>query len=365
MSIQIPDNEQLTTKELGRVFERNRTTATYKFYWFLALIDAFVGQRKTEISIKDLTIGMVAHAWYTINYFKLSFGNSDSLHEVVYHLQKKLRIPMDFSKADVFDCIKHDENEKDVAQCLKKLENYVPFHFLSPWIQFISKEEVILRSQRLENKCLYSICKKNEEFYVVINPAWHDYLNAHHHILKDFTYWNLTQFLEIRNPNVPNISNKLIRPDKRDAMKKQHDFWNCIMQKNQGIKCIYTGKSLEVKEYELDHFIPWSFVTHNQLWNLIPSDSSINSIKNDKIPNLKIFLPNLAREHRVALNTIVQNGELEKKFKHLIEDYSTIGTIDNLLVLSQADFEKKFYEIFEPLAQTALNMGFEPWTLGD
>ncbi|MCF0217195.1 MAG: hypothetical protein HUK21_12100 [Fibrobacteraceae bacterium] len=143
MNIRIPDNEQLTTKELGRVFERNRTTATYKFYWFLALIDAFVGQRKTEISIKDLTIGMVAHAWYTINYFKLSFGNSDSLHEVVYHLQKKLRIPMDFSKADVFDCIKHDENYKDVAQCLKKLENYVPFQRLQHIQPSATQERVV------------------------------------------------------------------------------------------------------------------------------------------------------------------------------------------------------------------------------
>ena len=45
------------------------------------------------------------------------------------------------------------------------------------------------------------------------------------------------------------------------------------------LNCIYTGNPLERNSFDLDHFMPWSFVSHNQNWNLIPTDSSFNSSK--------------------------------------------------------------------------------------
>ena len=50
---------------------------------------------------------------------------------------------------------------------------------------------------------------------------------------------------------------------------------------------------------------PWintaSFVAHDQLWNLIPADISVNSSKSDRLPILEKYLPRLAEEHRNAI----------------------------------------------------------------
>lgn len=94
-----------------------------------------------------------------------------------------------------------------------------------------------------------------------------------------FRLLNLTQFLQVRNPNVPAISNKLIKPETRAPLTAQHRYWNTVMQITGPIECIYTGRQLHSGEYELDHFIPWSFVSHNLLWNLVPADGSVNSSK--------------------------------------------------------------------------------------
>ncbi len=240
MNLQLPSHELLTTRELGEVF--SSTTATYKFYWFLSFLDHCVRKGENRISVKDLTISMVAHAWYTVNYFKISFGQWDSLYQVIRDLQSTLKIPMDSSKIDVFEYIKHEESYKDVAELLQKLSVHVPYRFLSPWIKYKSDKDVIARSQQYENHCLYSINKSGNSFFVEINPKWHDYLRSHYQILRDFTYWNLTLFLQNRNPNVPNIPNKLVRPTIRDAMRKQRDFWDCVIQKNHKIDCIFFRK---------------------------------------------------------------------------------------------------------------------------
>ena len=50
----------------------NKTSTTYKFYWFLALLHS-VEQGKDQIRKQDLFAQMLAQAWYTIHYFKVSF----------------------------------------------------------------------------------------------------------------------------------------------------------------------------------------------------------------------------------------------------------------------------------------------------
>ncbi|AYL94259.1 hypothetical protein [Mucilaginibacter celer] len=50
----------------------NNISATYKFYWFLALLGR-VEIGKTTIQKRDLFAEMIAHPWYTVNYLKISF----------------------------------------------------------------------------------------------------------------------------------------------------------------------------------------------------------------------------------------------------------------------------------------------------
>ena len=352
----IPQSDILTTNRLGNIF--SNTTATYKFFWFVSIMQMHAKLEKHRISVWDIVTRMVANAWYPIHYFRLSFGKSDSLYEIVKKLQDITQIPIDANIETIVDVLASKLNDRQVRGLLNTLTINVPFRFLSPWIRYTSDDEVIKRSQQLENNCLYSIIKKRCEFYIELNPKWDDYLYRHYNILVDFAYWNLTQFLQIRNPNVPAISNKLIRPDVRNSLAKQHDYWDMVMDIGGPIHCIYTDELLYPQDYDLDHFIPWSFVSHDLLWNLIPSDGNINSSKNNKLPALELYLPKLVEIQHSALQTVVRANKSPK----VLEDYVSLGyTAKELADMDSERFREVYERTFNPINQIALNMGFEAW----
>ena len=354
--MQVPQSDILTTNRLGKVF--SKTVATYKYFWFVSIlqIHAQTGQRR--IDVWDIVIRMVANAWYPIHYFRLSFGKSDSLFDIVMQLQQATQIPIDANADVIIEGLKSRLNDRYIRSRLNILTQNVPYRFLRPWIDTSDDREMVRRSQTLENGCLYSLHKENGEFYIVLNPIWNEYLHSHYNILVDFAYWNLTLFLQTRNPNVPAIPNKLIRPEVRNSLSQQHKYWDMVMNLGGPIHCIYTGKELHPSDYDLDHFIPWSFVSHDLLWNLIPSDGSINSSKSNKLPDLDFYLPKLADLQHNSLRIVV-NAD---KNPSILEDFISLGyTARELADMSDERFMEIYERTFNPMNQIALNMGFEIW----
>jgi hypothetical protein len=346
----LPQNIKLPVSSLSRIFEN--TTATYKFYWFVAIMDIVVKEHKTRISFWEIIAGMIAESWYPIHYFKLSFGKSDSLFVKSLEIQKEYQISIESDKEKIKNLLV--DNLKETKKFLKIFSINVPYRFLSPWIRYTYDEDVIAKSQLFENNALYAIY--NDE--IVINDLWVEYLTKHYKILRDFAFWNLTEFLQKRNPNVPDVSSKLIKPIQRDSLTKQRKYWDSYIEITGGINCIYTGKNIIAKEYDLDHFVPWSFVSHNLLWNLIPSDPSVNSAKNNNLPQLDKYLQPFASLHQDAMKILYEKNMNNKIF----EDYLIIyDSIPDLINLSKSDFFNVFKRTFTPMVQIAENMGFKIW----
>ena len=144
----------------------------------------------------------------------------------------------------------------------------------------------------------------------------------------------------------------------RNSLTKQHNYWDMVMDIGGPIHCIYTGKELHQQDYDLDHFIPWSFVSHDLLWNLIPSDGSINSSKSNKLPELDFYLPKLANLQHHSLQ-IILNADKEPK---VLEDFISLGyTARELANMDDVHFRELYERTFNPINQIALNMGFETW----
>lgn len=353
MSFTLPQNIDLSTDKLSSVF--NNTTASYKFYWFISILQLFSDRNIQKIPIRNILIRMICNAWYPVNYYKLNFGYSDKLDENIALIQKVLNIPIDVSLNKLFMLL---QNSKDplVNKLIKHFEQLVPYRFLSPWIKG-SKNEVIKKSQDYSRNCLYSLNIENDNC-VEINPDWNDYLIRNNKILLDFSYWNLLKYLQVRNPNVPNIGNKLIKPILRGNLNNQRKFWNIVLNEIGSIKCIYTGKSLQLGDFDVEHFIPWSFVSHDQLWNLIPADSSVNSSKSNKLPPLERYFESFVNMQYEAIN-IVFNKQREIR---QLEDYLILGTsINDIIQKPYSEFKQKYYNILSPLVQIASNSGFEFW----
>lgn len=354
--MQLPQSDILTTNRLGKIF--SNTVATYKFFWFVSIMQIHAKSDNLKIGVWDIVIRMVANAWYPIHYFRLSFGKSDSLFNIVIELQHITQIPIDANTDTIINCLKERLGDKKIKKLLNILTLNVPYRFLRPWIDTSDDREMIVRSQTLENNCLYSLYKDGKEFYILLNSDWNQYLHNHYNILVDFAYWNLTLFLQVRNPNVPAIPNKLIRPEVRNSLTKQHNYWDMVMTIGGPIHCIYTGKELHPGDYDLDHFIPWSFVSHDLLWNLIPSDGSINSSKSNSLPDMNVYLPRLAELQHHSLQLMIKNNKEPK----IMEDFISLGyTARELADMDDTNFRELYERTFNPINQIALNMGFEIW----
>ena len=348
----LPQNNKLPISYLAEIF--NNTTATYKFYWFVAMLDILVKERKTRISFWEIIAGMVSESWYPIHYFKLSFGKADSLFDRSLEIQNAFQISIESDKKIIKEYLL--DNLDNTKKYLRVFTLNVPYRFLSPWIKYTYDEDVINKSQDFENQCLYAIYGDE----IVINDIWVDYLTENYIILRDFAFWNLTEFLQKRNPNVPDVPSKLIKPILRDSLTKQHKFWDTYIETVGSINCIYTGKPIFAKQYDLDHFVPWSFVSHNLLWNLIPADPSVNSSKSNNLPPLDVYLKPFADVHHDALKILYTKNPNNT----LLEDYLMVyDSVPNLINLSDEEFYNVFKKTFSPMVQIAENMGFKNWKL--
>jgi hypothetical protein len=348
----LPFDKNPDSKVMAQIY--NKTVATYKFYWFVSLLDILVREQRRHISFWEIIVGMITEAWYPIHYFRLSFGKSDSFYDQIVEIQQVLNIPVNAKKDVIRDTIFNNLDTPRIKSILTVFRLNVPYRFLSPWIKYTTDPQVTSHSQSFTNNCLYAIKGTTIE----INPQWERYLNENYQILRDFTFWNLTDFIQKRNPNVPDIPSKLIKPIVRESLLKHRNFWNAYIELRGSLTCIYTGKELFKKEYDLDHFIPWSCYTNDSIWNIIPSEHVANISKSDNLPMLDKYLkPFAITQHDVLKFSYSRNPN-----NIILEDYLTLhDSISDLIQLSESDFLKVLQKTFMPMVQIAENMGFKYW----
>ena len=126
----LPESENINAGKLKAVF--NNTSASYKFYWFLSILDC-IEQQKTTISKHELFARMIANAWYTVNYFKISFGIQDKLHDTICFLNKHENIGLNETKEKIVDQLIKSKSIQ-TRRALFHFDANVPHKFLSPWL---------------------------------------------------------------------------------------------------------------------------------------------------------------------------------------------------------------------------------------
>ncbi len=328
------------------------TTASYKFYWFLSLIQS-VEHGKKRILRRELYARMVANAWYSVNYFKLLHGKQDSLFEIVENIRDTEGVEPKEEIEKIVSKLTSNDIQNTTIRQLEILGKNVPYYFLSPWVGSLkTPKEFIAASQSFDNQCPYAIF----DTYIQMDEDWFDYIFQHSGILKDFCRWNLSLYLQSKNPNTPAITEKLnFNPnDKRNQLTKQKgEFWNIALKQLGSINCIYTHTPLSIGTYALDHFIPHSFVSHDLIWNLVPADPSFNSKKSNKIPELNQYFDAFF-DLQLKAYKIVVNANTQNRF---LEDYLTIFPDLDFHSLEEPNYDA-FRNVLQPLVTIARNNGF-------
>jgi len=75
--------------------------------------------------------------------------------------------------------------------------------------------------------------------------------------------------------------------EEEEILRDTHRSRAVFDNKKDTLFCVWSGKT--IKEYDLDHLIPYSCWKNNFLWNLLPAKPSLNRGKSDKLPSNKAF----------------------------------------------------------------------------
>lgn len=358
----LPQSEQLDISALCRLFED--TTNSYKYVFFLSFLDILTRQLfdvSLPIALREITIEMLANAWYPHTYFKLSFGLQDKITQKLDSLQLEISEPiLKFTDTD-----KKYLRETIGNQNLDfSLVRYVPFRLIRPFfkrelqglqdpvvnqrIEFLSREHFETRKPLF---CFDQNCQA-----IIVHPEWASYIKTNYPIVRAWVSWEWLEYMQRCNPNVPAVANKLFPPQHREPLTAQTSYWKLVLQ-HTNVQCIYSKETLKPDNISLDHYLPWSFVAHNQLWNLIPTIPAVNSAKSNNLPSERYFDDFVTIQH-LGL-TISRKQMTEKNWNKYIEPYiADLKFSDKDDLLKYESIKRAYKSTLKPLISLAASQGF-------
>ena len=358
--MQIPISARVDVQKLATVF--GEVTNSYKFYWLLSILDSLQERQEARMSMQDLSLRMLAQVWYPLDFFKLSFGKQDSFKSVAARISTFIQVDNRPSAPNLYVQLRAQLSPQEVAQLLgttRRLLDWVPYRFIRPFFALETRalpdQQVNARVTQLTNASVRAPYRIDGEF-IVLHENWRDYLQEHQLILRAYAKWHIVKFLQKHNPHVIGLSQKLEkpRPEQRKLATAKR-FWQSYLESTVSLPCIYSGQDVTLENMSLDHFLPWSYVVHDLLWNIIPIPKSVNSAKSDWLP-ARAYFSGFARTQYEAFSFHVDRPAHHR----LLEDYSLLFAkqFQDIHSLSFDQFKEQLASQIMPQLQTAQNMGF-------
>jgi hypothetical protein len=205
-----------------------------------------------------------------------------------------------------------------------------------------------------ENKPFY--CFSEDGKTLVMNHDWMLYLYENFTVVKAYAQLNWLDYMQKRNPSVPNIKMKIFPPLTRDPLTRQTKFWRHILE-HKSMNCLFTGQPLSLDDLSIDHFLPWSFVAHDQLWNMVPVSRGINSSKSNNLPSFNKYLDGFINMQFDGLKTYSKT-ESRQKWKKVIEPYQADLHLSESEILNRNALADHLKKTMEPLHGLASAQGF-------
>ncbi len=367
----VPRHPFLRSQALNRVFDN--TVASYKFFWFLAVLE-LSRTSKGQLSLHHVFVEMAAQSWHPANLFRLNFDTKDANEKCVDQLQGVLR-EIAAKEAKFADGLRPNSSLMEIRVRLQGyvcdlefLGDLVPMRFLSPFVSGripqgtprhrINKEIIRIVDELKvgEDAAPYHFTPGGES--IVLHPVWQAFFVDHAAILRGFVELGLLRFLQAKNPMVPGLADKLRMPMERD-LGRARSFWEQankahLAQRSAPLTNLYTGCPLD-NSFAIDHFMPWSYVAHDYIWNTVPTDQSTNSSKGDRIPSVSRFIYGLAELHHFALRSAVKRLASGKIDYQLLSDHMALWRLSGpaLLELSVDGLRARLTETLNALEHQA------------
>lgn len=248
----------------------SKKTATYKYAFFKAILDnLFNVNERLELSFNYLSNSFSKMYWNLIAKYKLpqyQNGKKNSLIEkAIYEI---------ISENHLLDEIDFDSlNEETQKRYLSATKGVISINVVGALYSDL-------------NCNIYGFDKSKKIIW--FNKESYEFLTKYKTALEKLNYYAWIMWIEnnlnIANKEASNLAIKLDNSTRRESLEM---FKNSLFKSGDELKCFYCGKSLSLKGCHMDHFIPWSFVKDDQIWNLVFSCSRCNESKNNRIPSVE------------------------------------------------------------------------------
>ena len=367
MTSRLPDDSRL---DIGALADSlSDTTNSYKFLWLLGLLECLPPSAEESplvIRQSDIVREMLNTADFCLRRYRLNFGGSDRMREHIELLERAAGGAKMDSLMDGMD--ESPAMQKVFASVCEKLSRYVPQQWLTPFVQ---REEQLPqgsdpRAERIrvvaaqmasgDSPPPYSFKVNRRGADIVVHPAWHEYFARNRAIVRGWVLFKWINFLQSRNPNTPGIVAKIAQPERRGQLGEERKWWRAMIDRLGGVECIYSGERIAAADdFALDHYIPWSFVGHNRLWNLIPATENANSKKSDRLPSAEKYFGKFVGLHYAALSAFGDGCGGE--WKDLVDSYAADLRV-NICPPVEEEIVRAYNAVIPPLAALAESQGF-------
>lgn len=329
------------------------TTNSYKYFWFLALID----EAKESCLSRDYREGsthfarlprmaarLISRAWYPTTQ-GLRYGQQDKIGRDVLELGETLRLRPAEPIGVIQDAIEKHFSEGGRSHILR----YVPYRFLTPWLA--QELDCLTGDDGKKNAYIKSLadsryCHPSEpvpyrfsEDKIQFHPDWLLYLFANQLYLTSFVRYMLIKRLERHNPKAVQIATKLDPPTVR-GLEPAKRLWRLYRERLGRVACVYSGQILST--LSMDHIVPWTMDARDRIWNIVPTTRGLNSSKGASAPSLDIYGEEITQIHWnlfeffLASRDSTRDSDCERHemdYRHLFDD-----SVDSLSRVSEHKF---------------------------
>ena len=355
-------------------------TECYKFYWLDSIMQ-LLSKNAELITFDKVISGMIADAWYSVTEYHLRLGTKDSQGNSVNSIERAV------NKLESLGCLKHSVDRIQILEVIEKSEvllhgekyqisKNVPYRLLSSFMNEISGNDPLWdqRSRLIsylemisKNRCIpYTIgSERGLKKRIIIEDRWKRFLIDNLVSIRGWIQMKKIRYLQDRNPGVPGIIYKL-EPENEKQRKLQNvrKLWAAVIDIT-GISDIYYGNILGKKDYEIDHFVPWSFIANDEMWNLMPVNSSLNSSKRDKLPDWDTYFERFAQNQFVLNEMIFQYEELAYFFGACkCDNLNALWSMEELYIknISKDRFVRILERRLKPIYDSARTQGYGIWS---
>ena len=364
MNFALPEAEDLRIEYFGHLFDN--TSECYKMFWFQVIVEKILtGQ--TSASYEEIIDEMIADAWYMVAEYHLNLGPRDNLEFAVNRLVEISGLKASEDKGKLLAYIRNCQ-DREVLRYKRILTENVPYRLQAPFMDLQTDDWKAGKKELIDRiNAYYRLLYKFDQLNglgtrIHFDEKWSEYIVKNQIIIKGWLKYNLVEYLQRRNPNVPGVIDKLYPPQER-KLEDIQKYWKQIMTICPVVE-IYGGDELKEKDISIDHFVPWSYVANDEIWNLHPTTKSINSAKSNSLPKWEKYFKKLAAIEYLSYQLMWQREGIHKEFEKVKKKHLNSPMVEGRLYapdLSEEEFRRRLSEVVLPVYQSAKSAGFREW----